>query len=93
MEFSLTTMMRGIRRATRACILTKEYQRPTLIRLRRVGACSISRRRSTVIGWWIVTTVGRQPLDGEQAVAEALVVVDEVELAARGASGPARPAR
>ena len=58
MEFSLTTTMRGIRRATRACILTNEYHRPTLIRLRRVGACSISRRRSTVIGWCSVTMVG-----------------------------------
>ena len=57
-EFSLTTTMRGICRATRACILTKEYQRPTLIRLRLVGACSISRRRSTVMGWWSVTMVG-----------------------------------
>ena len=31
---------------------------PTLIRFRRFGACSISRRRSTVMGWWMVVTSG-----------------------------------
>ena len=36
-EFSLTTTMRGIRRATRPCIFTNEYQRPTLTRLRQFG--------------------------------------------------------
>ena len=35
-EFSLTTTIRGIREATRPCILTNEYQRPTDRRLRRV---------------------------------------------------------
>ena len=59
-EFSLTTTMRGICRATRACILTNEYQRPTLMPLAPVGACSISRRRSSEMGWWSVTMVGRR---------------------------------
>ena len=45
-EFSLTTTMRGIREATRPCILTNEYQRPTDHRLRRFGAWSISSMRS-----------------------------------------------
>ena len=46
MEFSLTTTMRGMRRATRACIFTNEYQRPTCSRLRQLGACAISSARS-----------------------------------------------
>ena len=57
-EFSLTTTMRGSREATRPCILTNEYQRPTDQRLRQLGAWSISRRRSLVIGWCSVTIVG-----------------------------------
>ena len=57
-EFSLTTTMRGIREATRPCILTNEYQRPTDQRLRRFGALSISSMRSRVIGWCSVTSVG-----------------------------------
>ncbi len=57
-EFSLTTTIRGIREATRPCILTNEYQRPTDHRLRQLGALSISSMRSRVIGWWRVTTVG-----------------------------------
>ena len=80
-EFSLTTTMRGIREATRPCILTNEYQRPTDHRLRRFGAWSISSLRSRVIGWCSVTIVGIRCSSGEDPVAEALVVVDEVELA------------
>ena len=57
-EFSLTTTIRGIREATRPCILTNEYQRPTDHRLRRFGALSISSMRSRVIGWCRVTMVG-----------------------------------
>ena len=80
-EFSLTTTMRGIRDATRPCIFTNEYQRPTETRLRQVGACSISSWRSLVIGWCSVTIGRDQLLELEDPVAEALVVVDEVELA------------
>ena len=58
MEFSLTTTMRGIRRATRACIFTNEYQRPMLTRLRQLAACAISSARSFEMGWCRVTTVG-----------------------------------
>ena len=57
-EFSLTTTMRGIRAATRPCIFTNEYHRPTDQRLRQLGACCISSSRSLVIGWCRVTTVG-----------------------------------
>ena len=57
-EFSLTTTIRGMRGATRPCIMTNEYQRPTDRRLRQFGAWSISSRRSTVIGWCRVTIVG-----------------------------------
>ena len=44
---------------------------------------SISRRRSTVMGWWIVPSTGMPSWRSmsEQAVAEALVVLDDVELA------------
>ncbi len=59
-EFSLTTTMRGIRDATRPCILTNEYQRPTDHRLRQLAAWRISNSRSLVIGWCSVTTVGIQ---------------------------------
>ena len=57
-EFSLTTTIRGIWLATRPCIFTNEYQRPTEYRLKRVGAASISSWRSLVIGWCRVTIVG-----------------------------------
>ncbi len=49
-EFSLTTTTRGISAATLDCILTKEYQRPTVSRLYRLGAWEISSARSRVIG-------------------------------------------
>ena len=58
MLFSLTTTMRGIRWATRPCILTNEYHRPMLRRLPRVLVAAISSARSRVIGWCSVTTVG-----------------------------------
>jgi hypothetical protein len=46
------------RRATRACIRTKEYQRHLDSRDRpRAAASSI--RRSTLIGWWMLVTSGR----------------------------------
>ena len=80
-EFSLTTTIRGIRLATRPCIFTNEYQRPIDHRLSRVGAASISSWRSLVIGWCRVTIVGIIASIFEDPVAEALVVVDEVELA------------
>ena len=57
-EFSLTTTMRGIRLATRPCILTKEYQRPTDHRLCQFAAWLISSSRSLVIGWCSVMIVG-----------------------------------
>ena len=45
------------RRATRACIRTKLYQRRRDSRASpRVAASSI--RRSTLIGWWMVVTSG-----------------------------------
>ncbi len=58
MEFSLTTTMRGIWRATRACILMNEYQRPTCRRFLALGAWAISSSRSLEIGWCRVTMVG-----------------------------------
>ena len=81
MLFSLTTTMRGMRLATRPCIFTKLYQRPMLRRLRQFVVCAISSARSRVIGWCSVTIVGIIFSICEDAVAEALVVVDEVEVA------------
>ena len=45
-------------RATLVCILRKPYQRRSVSRLRQVVAAARSRRRSTVIGWWMVVTSG-----------------------------------
>ena len=87
-EFSLTTTIRGIRQATRPCILHERVPAAD-----RRTACagsaraSISSMRSWVIGWWRVTIVGIFCSMLEDAVAEALVVVDEVELAEPAASG------
>ena len=80
-EFSLTTTIRGIRLATRPCIFTNEYQRPIEYRLRRVGACV--HLELAVLGDRVVQRDDRrdQRLDLQDPVAEALVVVDEVELA------------
>ena len=58
-EDSDTVSTRGRRRATRVCILVKEYQRRFPKRARAFGACATSRRRSTVMGWWIVAMTGR----------------------------------
>ena len=57
-EASEGVITSGIRRATRACIRTKPYQRRIAQRRRRVVACASSIRRSKVIGWWIVATTG-----------------------------------
>ena len=80
-EFFDTVMSRGIRLATRVCIFVNPYQRALENRFQGVSAYSISRRRSTVMGWWIVASTGQAgALDAEQAVAEGLVVLDHVEV-------------
>ena len=81
-EFSLTTTMRGIREATRPCILTNQYQRPTDHRLRRFGG--VVHLQLPVLGDRVVQRDDRRDvlLELQDPVAEALVVVDEVELAA-----------
>jgi hypothetical protein len=58
-EFCETVMTRVMRLATRVCILVKAYQRALEKRSHVVRACSISRRRSTVMGWWMVASTGR----------------------------------
>ncbi len=58
-EFLDTVMTRLMREATRVCILVKAYQRALDRRWRVVSECSISRRRSTVMGWWMVASTGR----------------------------------
>ena len=57
--FSDTVTTRPTCRATRVCMLVNEYQRRSVSRLYDVAACSISSRRSTVIGWWIVASSGK----------------------------------
>ncbi len=57
-EFSDTVMIRFSRRATSVCMSTKLYQRRSVSFLYQLSAASISRRRSTVIGWWIVPSTG-----------------------------------
>ena len=93
-EFSDTVMIRSSRRATCVCMSTKAYQRRSVSRLYQLSAASISRRRSTVIGWWIVPSTGRPSWRSisEQAVAEALVVLDDVEVVLCGGGGGPRPA-
>ena len=83
-EFSLTTTIRGSREATRPCIRTNEYQRPTASPL--ASARCLLHLQHAVAGDRVVEGGDRRdpPLDGEDAVAEALVVVDQVELAGAG---------
>ncbi len=54
-----TVITRGMRRATWVCIRVNEYQRRFPSRSKRVRACSSSSRRSTVIGWWMVSRIGQ----------------------------------
>ena len=58
-EFSDTVTTRAMRLATRVCMLVNEYQRRSVSRLYQPSACSISSRRSTVMGWWMVLSTGR----------------------------------
>ena len=82
-----------MRLATRPCIFTNEYQRPTEQPLAPVGR--LLHLQVPVAGDRVVEGDDRrdQLLELEDAVAEALVVVDEVELAdsrlelAQGAGG------
>jgi hypothetical protein len=64
------------------------YHRRNMKRRRRSGAAARSISRSTVIGWWTVATTGtpRRRTQPEQPVAEALVVMDDVEVAGRRAA-------
>ena len=57
-ELSDTVTTRAMRLATRVCMAVNEYQRRSVSRLYRPSACSISRRRSTVMGWWMVEITG-----------------------------------
>ncbi len=58
LEDSDPVMIGPTLRATRACIRTKEYQRHFVSREKpRASVSSI--RRSTLIGWWMLVTSGR----------------------------------
>ena len=45
-------------RATRPCIRRNAYHRRSVSRRRRLGAAARSTARSTVIGWWMIVTIG-----------------------------------
>ncbi len=80
-EFSLTTTTRGICDATRPCILTNPYQRPIDTALEAVrGGVHLEH---AVAGDRMVQGDDQRDLLLElgDAVAETLIVVDEVELA------------
>ncbi len=82
-EFSLTVTSRGICFATFICISRNAYQRRSVARFHGDVACSMSRSRSTVIGWCSVATTGQpSSIIPSRPGAEALVVVDEVEVVA-----------
>ena len=72
----------GSRRATRLCIAEKPYQRRSDNRLRAVGAATRSRARSIETGWCTGGDNGEAvALKIEEPAPEALVVVDDIELA------------
>ena len=50
------------RLATRFCMPTQEYQRHCWSFLQMLVSARTAQRRSTVIGWWIVATVGARRL-------------------------------
>ena len=56
-ELSATARIRSIRRATRFCMVRKEYQRKSLNFIQPL-ALRMSTSRSTVTGWWMVHTIG-----------------------------------
>ena len=87
-EFSLTTTTRGSCEATLPCIVTKLYQRPIDQRLNAVGRGL--HLQHAVAGDRVMERDDQRNLLFElgDAVAEALVVVHEVELAeSRDAGG------
>ena len=55
---SETVISGPARRATRPCIRTKPYQRRLFSRCSKLLAARSS-RLSTVIGWWMLVTIGR----------------------------------
>ena len=83
LEFSDTVTYAGIARATFICMSRNPYHRRSVKRRYAFLACARSRSRSTVIGWCSVSTIGQPSLHHpEQAGAEALVVVHDVEVGA-----------
>ena len=91
-EFSETVVTASSRRATRACMPVKAYQRRRVSRRRSERVAASSRSRSIAMGWWTVATVGQPgPDQPQQPPAEGLVVVDDVELRGAGEQVPGRP--
>ena len=91
-EFCDTVMTRVMRRATRVCILVKAYQRALEKRCQR--GLGVLHLEAAVDGDRVVDGGQHRQahaLDAEQAVAEALVVLHEVEVvdpAAQVLAGP-----
>ena len=87
-----TVSRRGRRRATRFCMRTKPYQRRSESSRPQVPAWARSTSRSTVTGWWQVPISGPAVVhEAEQARAEGLVVVHDVEPAPPSPPAPAGP--
>ena len=75
-----TVSSSGSWRATYFCISAKPYHRRTS-GLRHQAAAATSSTRSRVIGWCTVATTGRPEVrDLQQPGAQALVVVNDVEV-------------
>ena len=71
-------MIRRRVRDTRFCMPMKENQRRCLSFFQKGRTERTAMSRSTVMGWWMVATVGIFFGDGPDAVREALVVVNDV---------------
>ena len=87
-EFSLTMTMRGMREATRACM--RDERVPATDRPALAPARCLVHLEHAVTGDRVVQGDERRELAFEQehAVAEALVVVDDVEVADTGCERP-----
>ena len=93
-EFCETVTTAGRARATRTCMPRKPNQRRVVKRCHGFVVWDSASWRSTVIGWCSVVSSGHPSVDhAEHAGAEALVVVDDVELVAALGQQPAGPQR
>ena len=93
-EDSETVTIAGRRRATRSCIRRKPNHRWVVAHCQGLVTWASASWRSTVIGWCRVVSRGH-PSSSIPSMpgAQALVVVDQVEVVAPGGQQPAHPQR